>query len=104
METLKSINFGESIDLQINKSVQKVYFNSVFVGFMTSKIINLLQPVKEFFISIDLTKEQISDIHGYRVDDSENLGYSNICLSLDSCNEYSDLHSLCEIVYNLIIK
>ena len=102
MKQIGSIVFGESIDLQINKSVQKVYFNGFFVGFMTSKLINYLSPLTEFFISVDLTKDQLYNINGYRIDDSENKGYWNVCLNLDSNKDYSDLKCLCEKIYTLL--
>ena len=67
--------------------------------FPNSKLINYLSPLTEFFISVDLTKNQLQIINGYRIDDSENKGYWNVCLNLDSNKNYSDLYFLCEKIY-----
>lgn len=103
-ELIDRVGFSDATYLNESKSYQEVYFDGLHVGGMTSKIINYLLPLSEFFISVNLTKEQIDSIPGYRVDDSEDKGYFQICLKLDSKKEDLDLCELCEKIYNVIKK
>lgn len=95
---MKRMTFGEAESIKPNKSVQAVLFDGELVGWLYSSYKNLLSPIEEVFLSINLTKEQADRVSSNN-DESEDAGFYQVNLRLVDIQKYADLYVIAKRIY-----
>ena len=97
-DDMKRMTFGESESIKPNKSVQAVLFDEEVVGWLYASYKSFLSPIEEVFWSINLTKEQANRVSSNN-DESEDVGFYQINLSLSDTKQYEDLYVIAKRIY-----
>ena len=98
----KNMVFGESKTLSVSEAVQDVFYCCKLVGWLVTKSKGYFCHIDEIFYSYSMTQEEADKIPGYRVDESENNGYVEICYALPENGDYNGLVELCEKIYKTV--
>lgn len=96
---MKRMTFGEAESIKPNKSVQAVLFDGELVGWLYSSYKSFLSPIEEVFWSINLTKEKADQVSSNN-DESEDVGFYQVNLSLSDTKQYVDLYVIAKRIHN----
>lgn len=97
-DDMKRMTFGESESIKPNKSVQEVLFDEEVVGWLYTSYKSVFSPIEEVFWSINLTKEQADRVSSNN-DESEDVGFYQVNLSLSDTKQYEDLYVIAKKIY-----
>jgi hypothetical protein len=103
----KRMVFGDNVSSHPLKGNQSVLIECKLVGWLISDGRNMLEPIKEKFVSIPMKLKELSSLRkslkqNTEIEESEDNGYYHLTIKLRDNQHYLDLYQIANRIWKLI--